>query len=94
MLIFSFLSLFFSVINREKFGLYHVDFKSPTRTRTPKDSAKVFAHIVKTHMVDWNFNPEPAVFAQPRLAESSSPSIFTFISPVIIAIALCINFCL
>lgn len=50
----------------EKFGLYHVDFKSKNRTRTPKASAKVFANIVKTHEIDWTYRPKPDVLIQPQ----------------------------
>ncbi|ALC38766.1 maker438 [Drosophila busckii] len=42
----------------EKFGLYHVNFSSPERTRTPKISAKVFANICKTNALDWNYRPK------------------------------------
>ncbi|KAH8319520.1 hypothetical protein KR067_012669, partial [Drosophila pandora] len=41
----------------EKFGLYHVDFNSPERTRTPKVSARVFAQICKTNTIDWSYRP-------------------------------------
>lgn len=41
----------------EKFGLYHVDFSAPNRTRTPKISARVFANICKTNAIDWSYRP-------------------------------------
>ncbi|XP_004520230.1 myrosinase 1 [Ceratitis capitata] len=41
----------------EKFGLYHVDFNHPNRTRTPKVAAKVYAQICKTNTIDWTYRP-------------------------------------
>ncbi|XP_058975510.1 myrosinase 1 [Musca domestica] len=54
----------------EKFGLYHVDFNDPQRKRTPKISARVFAHICKTNRIDWNYRPslnEEQITAMSRL---------------------------
>lgn len=53
------LNRFRLIHSREKFGLYHVDFNSPERTRTPKLSSKVYANIAKTHSIDWQFRPKP-----------------------------------
>ncbi|XP_039966438.1 myrosinase 1-like [Bactrocera tryoni] len=41
----------------EKFGLYHVDFNHPNRTRTPKIGAKVYAQICKTNTIDSSYRP-------------------------------------
>lgn len=59
-------------MNREKFGLYHVNFNDPQRKRTPKISAHVFAHICKTHTIDWNYRPtldNEQISAESRLSD-------------------------
>lgn len=61
----------FNSVFSERFGLYHVDFNSPKKTRTPKLSALNYAHIVKTHTIDWNFRPQLKhhIAAAPRLSD-------------------------
>ncbi|GAB0100978.1 hypothetical protein DMENIID0001_170940 [Sergentomyia squamirostris] len=46
----------------EKFGLYHVDFNHPDRTRVQKMSARVYANIIRTKKIDWDYKPEPEVY--------------------------------
>nr|XP_036220320.1 myrosinase 1 [Bactrocera oleae] len=56
----------------EKFGLYHVDFNHPNRTRTPKIAAKVYAQICKTNTIDWSYRPtldESQINAMAQLPE-------------------------
>lgn len=62
----------FNKFYSEQFGLYHVDFNSKEKIRTPKASAKVYANIVKTRSIDWNFNAEPTIIAERHLYNAST----------------------
>nr|CAH7744350.1 unnamed protein product [Callosobruchus chinensis] len=59
-----------------KFGLYHVDFKSPNRTRTPKASAEAFQTIIKRRQLAQNINMDLLVltgFVLLLLASKGAP---------------------
>ncbi|CAH2096844.1 unnamed protein product [Euphydryas editha] len=45
----------------ELFGLYEVDFKSEAKTRTPRKSAFVYKQIVKTRVIDPDYEPTDMV---------------------------------
>lgn len=45
----------------ERFGLYQVDYDDPELTRTPRKSAFVYKHIIKTRMIDPDYEPETNV---------------------------------
>ncbi|KAJ0170738.1 hypothetical protein K1T71_013510 [Dendrolimus kikuchii] len=45
----------------ERFGLYHVDFEDPARTRTPRKSAFVYKELLRTRVIDYDFEPESMV---------------------------------
>lgn len=47
--------------SRERFGLYHVDFEDPARTRTPRKSAFVYKELMRTRVFDPEFEPESMV---------------------------------
>ncbi|XP_055701294.1 myrosinase 1 [Phlebotomus papatasi] len=69
----------------EKFGLYHVDFKHPNRTRVQKTSAKVFAKIISTNKIDWDYQPEPEVFIPSEPSSSCQISLrFSLLSVALI----------
>lgn len=46
------------------FGLYHVDFNSSARTRTPKLSAKVFGRICKLNRINFDYSDLLEEYAQ------------------------------
>ncbi|KAL4707939.1 hypothetical protein ACJJTC_013730 [Scirpophaga incertulas] len=51
-----------------KFGLYHVDFDSPHRTRTPKLSAINYGQIVRTRQIDFDFiKPESTKYQSNKI---------------------------
>ncbi|MBQ5153876.1 glycosyl hydrolase family protein [Macrococcus caseolyticus] len=41
-----------------RFGLYLVDFKSPNKTRTAKDSAKLYASVIRSRSLPADYDPE------------------------------------
>ncbi|XP_068625370.1 myrosinase 1-like [Battus philenor] len=45
----------------ECFGLYEVDFEDPARTRTPRKSAFVYKQIIKTRVVDHEYEPDTRI---------------------------------
>ncbi|XP_041985555.1 lactase-phlorizin hydrolase-like [Aricia agestis] len=45
----------------ERFGLYQVDFESPERTRTPRKSAFVYKEVLRTRVVDHEYEPDSRV---------------------------------
>ncbi|XP_068625629.1 myrosinase 1-like [Battus philenor] len=45
----------------ERFGLYEVDFEDPARTRTPRKSAFVYKEILRTRVIDHDYEPDSMI---------------------------------
>ncbi|KAI8423152.1 hypothetical protein MSG28_014220, partial [Choristoneura fumiferana] len=43
----------------QRFGLYQVDMEDPQRTRTPRKSALVYKEIIRSRVIDYDYNPDP-----------------------------------
>ncbi|XP_075970879.1 myrosinase 1-like [Anticarsia gemmatalis] len=43
---------------RSRFGLYLVDFESPNKTRTAKNSAKLYSKVIRTRALPSDYDPE------------------------------------
>lgn len=75
----------------EKFGLYHVDFSSANKTRTPKMSAKVFSKIAQTNRIDYSYKPQ--VPELPSAAPKENNMQIPFIMLTVLCIMLVVIVC-
>ncbi|XP_013194730.1 myrosinase 1 [Amyelois transitella] len=60
-----------------RFGLYLVDFKSPNKTRTPKQSAKLYTEVIASRRLPEDYNPHD--FSAFSSASALAPSLLPFI---------------
>ncbi|XP_075986700.1 myrosinase 1-like [Anticarsia gemmatalis] len=49
----------------EMYGLYEVDFTSPEKTRTPRKSALMYKEVIKTNILDPDYEPEKFLVEAP-----------------------------
>ena len=77
------------------FGMYHVDFNSPEKTRSAKMSAKVYKRIVETSQIDRNYKPKPDIIKAHQIesknlckniAPNNRPSVFFKIALVLLVV--------
>ncbi|PZC77126.1 hypothetical protein B5X24_HaOG203680 [Helicoverpa armigera] len=49
------------------FGLYHVDYQDPARTRTPRKTAFIYKHIIKNRYIDYDLLAVAATCQEPTV---------------------------
>ncbi|XP_049875105.1 lactase-like protein isoform X2 [Pectinophora gossypiella] len=55
-----------------RFGLYEIDMTDPERTRTPRKSALVYKEIIRSRVVDMDYNPDPYLPGSSHLVTGSA----------------------
>lgn len=50
-----------TIVYSARFGLYEIDFEDPKRPHTPRKSALVYKHIIKTRTIDYDYAPDSLV---------------------------------
>ncbi|KAJ8709566.1 hypothetical protein PYW08_009570 [Mythimna loreyi] len=55
----------------EKFGLFQVDFSHPDKTRTPRKSAFIYKEMIRSKILDPDFEPEMFIVEVSRVDDSS-----------------------